>query len=140
MKSAYLSPPRDLSPKKLSCFSSQGRVDFLQLMIESQNSTSHKSNEANHSYKCNNIQIRVTGTGAAGVRRIWGAVSQRKAQWVTTTSTDQLQAEASVPCCQHQGGLRGIPRGLCQGVGLPYQSFIPGKISGSSLKSLFPDR
>ncbi|XP_052628251.1 cytochrome P450 3A9-like [Harpia harpyja] len=29
----------------------KGRVDFLQLMIESQNSTSHKSNEANHSYK-----------------------------------------------------------------------------------------
>ncbi|KAM9598920.1 cytochrome P450 3A24-like [Morphnus guianensis] len=29
----------------------EGRVDFLQLMIESQNSTSHKSNEANHSYK-----------------------------------------------------------------------------------------
>ncbi|NXS41090.1 CP3A9 protein, partial [Balaeniceps rex] len=28
-----------------------GRVDFLQLMIESQNSTSHRSNEANHSYK-----------------------------------------------------------------------------------------
>ncbi|NXH78525.1 CP3AO protein, partial [Hydrobates tethys] len=29
----------------------KGRVDFLQLMIESQNSTSHRSNEANHSYK-----------------------------------------------------------------------------------------
>ncbi|KFV51364.1 Cytochrome P450 3A9, partial [Gavia stellata] len=29
----------------------KGRVDFLQLMIESQNSTSHGSNEANHSYK-----------------------------------------------------------------------------------------
>ncbi|NXW15724.1 CP3A9 protein, partial [Circaetus pectoralis] len=29
----------------------KGRVDFLQLMIESQKSTSHKSNEANHSYK-----------------------------------------------------------------------------------------
>ncbi|NXJ82888.1 CP3AL protein, partial [Trogon melanurus] len=29
----------------------KGRVDFLQLMIESQNSNSHGSNEANHSYK-----------------------------------------------------------------------------------------
>ncbi|XP_065500652.1 cytochrome P450 3A21-like [Caloenas nicobarica] len=29
----------------------KGRVDFLQLMIESQNSTSHSSNEANHSNK-----------------------------------------------------------------------------------------
>ncbi|KAM9292189.1 cytochrome P450 3A12-like [Morus bassanus] len=29
----------------------KGRVDFLQLMIESQNSTSHGSNEANHSHK-----------------------------------------------------------------------------------------
>ncbi|NXD84134.1 CP3A9 protein, partial [Halcyon senegalensis] len=29
----------------------KGRVDFLQLMIESQNSTSHGGNEANHSYK-----------------------------------------------------------------------------------------
>ncbi|NXV98553.1 CP3AL protein, partial [Calonectris borealis] len=29
----------------------KGRVDFLQLMIESQNSTSHGSNEANHSNK-----------------------------------------------------------------------------------------
>ncbi|KFM12393.1 Cytochrome P450 3A9, partial [Aptenodytes forsteri] len=29
----------------------KGRVDFLQLMIESQNSTSDRSNEANHSYK-----------------------------------------------------------------------------------------
>ncbi|NXW03604.1 CP3AL protein, partial [Fregetta grallaria] len=29
----------------------RGRVDFLQLMIESQNSTSHRSDEANHSYK-----------------------------------------------------------------------------------------
>nr|XP_009934798.1 PREDICTED: cytochrome P450 3A9-like [Opisthocomus hoazin] len=29
----------------------KGRVDFLQLMIESQKSTSHGSNEANHSYK-----------------------------------------------------------------------------------------
>ena len=103
MKSAYLSPPRDLSPKKLSCFSSQGRVDFLQLMIESQKSTSHGSNEANHSYKGNNIQILITGTGAVRARRIWEAVSQRKAQWVTTISTDRLQAEVSVPCCQHQG-------------------------------------
>ncbi|KAM9013524.1 cytochrome P450 3A9-like [Ara ararauna] len=29
----------------------KGRVDFLQLMIESQHSNNHKSNEANHSYK-----------------------------------------------------------------------------------------
>lgn len=94
---------RDLSPKKLSCFSPQGRVDFLQLMIESQKSTSHGSNGANHSYKGNNIQIFITRTGTVGARGIWGAVSQRKAQQVTTISTDQLQAEVSVPSCQHQG-------------------------------------
>ncbi|NWX45261.1 CP3A9 protein, partial [Steatornis caripensis] len=36
----------------------KGRVDFLQLMIESQNPTSHGSNEANHSYKAlNDIEI-----------------------------------------------------------------------------------
>lgn len=68
MKSAYLSPPRDPSPKKLSCFSSQGRVDFLQLMIESKHSNNHMSNEANHFYKGNNIEILITATGAVGMR------------------------------------------------------------------------
>lgn len=88
MKFAYLSSPlRDLSPKKLSCFSSQGRVDFLQLMIESQNSTSHSSNEANHSNKGNNIQIFTTGRRALEGRGRWGDLSQRKAQWGHHPST-----------------------------------------------------
>lgn len=70
-------------------------------MIESQNSTSHGNNEENHSYKGNNTQIFIAGTGAVGAMRIWGAVSQRKAQWVTNISTGQLRAEISAPCGQH---------------------------------------
>lgn len=88
MKFVYLSSPlSDLSPKKLSCFSSQGRLDFLQLMIESQNSTSHSNNKENHSNKGNNIQIFTTGRRALKVRGRWGDLSQRKAQWGHHPST-----------------------------------------------------
>jgi len=95
-------------------------------MIESQKSTSHGSNEANHSYKCNNIQIFITGAGAVGAKRTWGAVSLRKAQWLTTISTAWSWSEVCplLPA----PGLRGISQVLFQGIGLPWQS------SDSSIK------
>lgn len=48
--------PMDLSPKKF-CSSLQGRVDFLQMMIESQKSDSNGSSDAKHSYKGNSVHM-----------------------------------------------------------------------------------